>query len=220
MITPPNTGLGKIAMSNGHELVRFKDALSVPCVIRLVPLAFSDYGIGLSIGPEKANPKVQARDARAMGLKTSQKTGLVKYPIPEEVTIDTRAVLSMSQVRLLIKHLEAFVGAATLAPLAEPKLMTAAECAAADKEIEESLVGAKPFGGGVILPGGPAKIYTGAHHGVDMATGPDKTVDAVINRQALQSSEEAVKPDLYSMTQQEWKKAHGLSEDEKKTTGE
>lgn len=160
MITPPNTGLGKVAMSKGRELVRFKDALNVPCVVQSVTLAYSENGLGIAIGAEKAKPKLQARDAKALGIKTVQKTGFVAFPVPDEVSFDTRAVLSFDQVRELIRHLEAFVGVGRLTPLPIAVPMTAKEAAAADRYIEESLVGAKRFGSGVILPGGPTKVYT------------------------------------------------------------
>lgn len=118
MITPPNTGLGKVAKSpRGLQLVRFKDALNVTCLVQSVTLAYSENGIGLAIGAEKASPKVQARDARAMGLNTSQKTGLVKYPVPEEVTFDTRAVLTREQVLRLILHLNGWLVNGKLDPL-------------------------------------------------------------------------------------------------------
>jgi hypothetical protein len=119
MITPPNSGLGKVAKSSrGLELVRFKDALGVPCVVQSVTLAYSENGLGIAIGAEKAKPKLQARDARALGIKTVQKTGFVAFPVPDEVSFDTRAVLTRRQAELLVLHLNAWLyGGGTLVPI-------------------------------------------------------------------------------------------------------
>lgn len=140
MITPPPAGLGKVAKSSrGLELVKFKDALGVSCVLQSVTLAYSEYGTGLAIGAEKASPKVQARDARAMGLNTSQKTGLVKFPVPEEVTFDTRAVLTREQVKRLVEHLNGWLAHTTLGPLISPVPMTVAESVRLDEAQDKAL---------------------------------------------------------------------------------
>jgi hypothetical protein len=118
MITPPTNGLGKVAKSSrGLELVRFKDALGVPCVVQSVTLAYSENGMGIAIGAEKAKPKLQARDAKALGIKTVQKTGFVAFPFPDEVTFDTRAVLTRRQVLELVRHLRGWLYSSSMEKL-------------------------------------------------------------------------------------------------------
>lgn len=110
MNTPekPAETLGKFARARGgKELVRFKDVLGNVCTIETTPGhgGVAIGGFSVRIGVEKAIARIQARDARARGMTTTQKTGLIKYPIPEEVQIDTAAVLARNQVAELIELL-------------------------------------------------------------------------------------------------------------------
>lgn len=100
----PVVTLGKIARArSGQELVKFKDVLNNPCILQTVSTTYGVAGVGsIRIGLEKAAPKIQAQDAKALGLSTSQKTGLIKYEVPPEVRIETSVVLARNQVEDLV----------------------------------------------------------------------------------------------------------------------
>lgn len=115
MNTPekPAVPLGKFARARGgKELVKFKDVIGNPCVLETMNIAFGNGS--LRLGLEKAQPKIQALDARALGIGTSQKTGLIKYEVPPEVRIDVSVVLSRNQVADLVSLLTHWIAHGTL----------------------------------------------------------------------------------------------------------
>ena len=50
-----------------------------------------------------------ASDASKYNIETTETTGWIPYPIPEEVSINTRMHLSVKQVKKLIPILQRFV---------------------------------------------------------------------------------------------------------------
>lgn len=133
MNTPekPAETLGKFARARGgKELVKFKDVIGNACVVETMNLAFGNAS--LRIGLEKAQPKIQALDARAIGMSSTQKTGLIKYPIPEGVRIDTTMVLAPNQVAGLVQVLLHWLKHGTIDPngiTPSGSILSGADCA-------------------------------------------------------------------------------------------
>ena len=101
--------LGEIEQdSRGWEYIAFKDRYDHPCSLRVSSLAdYAEPGTSaLWIGSDDARPQVMAREAHLVLVKTEDKVGWVPYPIPDNVSLRTRAHLSREQVEALIGHLE------------------------------------------------------------------------------------------------------------------
>jgi hypothetical protein len=106
------TRLGAIKRTlRGFEYVQFADRYGVMCSLQASSLADSEKpgASALWIGPDEPNPKVMARDAADVGVKTDQTTGWVPYDLPFQVSTTTRAHLDREQVQALICHLQAWL---------------------------------------------------------------------------------------------------------------
>ena len=64
---------------------------------------------GIWLGVDFANPVIMASDAKKLGIETSEKTGLINFPVPEQVQFTTRMQLNREQVRALLPILKKFV---------------------------------------------------------------------------------------------------------------
>ena len=97
--------------SRGFEIIKFRDRYDVPCSLQMSSLAdFEQPGISaVWIGTDTAQPKVMAREAAQVGVKTTETTGWVDYPIPDQVSLNTRAHMDRTQVKALIDHLQAWL---------------------------------------------------------------------------------------------------------------
>lgn len=90
----------------GFAIRHFTDRYGSQCSIQESSIA-TEYAIWLGI--DDPQPKVMARDAASVGVKTEQSVGWVPYPIPESVQINTRMHLTRAQVRKLLPVLQHFV---------------------------------------------------------------------------------------------------------------
>ncbi len=101
MNTP--TALGPLEKtSHGFEIVKFKEANGEECSIQQSSAAEDDF---IWLGIVDANPQVLASQAHKFGVQTSETTGWVKYPVPEDVLMSTRMHLNRVQVENLISVL-------------------------------------------------------------------------------------------------------------------
>ena len=90
----------------GFHLVEFIDKYGSECSLQKSSLATED---AIWFGINDANPQLMAYDAKKLGIKTEQNSGWVKYPIPDEVLLNTRMHLTQEQVKKLIPYLQRFV---------------------------------------------------------------------------------------------------------------
>lgn len=104
--------LGKQKKSGrGFPLVKFKDYYKVPCSIQASSLAlYQQPGTSaIWLGVDDAQPRVLASKAAELGVETTETTGWVPFPIPDDVFISTRMHLDRKQVKALIGHLQAWL---------------------------------------------------------------------------------------------------------------
>jgi hypothetical protein len=95
----------------GFEIVRFADRNGSPCSLQVSSLAdYAEPGTSaVWLGPEDADPKVMASQAKSLGIQTAESTGWVPYPIPKSVLLNTRVHLSRGQVSDLIEYLRSWL---------------------------------------------------------------------------------------------------------------
>jgi hypothetical protein len=97
--------------ARGFEIVEFVDRYGHKCSLQQSSCADSDVP-GAScvwLGPSSAEPIVMASQAASVGVKTNVTEGWVPYPIPEQVSLNTRAHLGEEQVKALIVSLQRWV---------------------------------------------------------------------------------------------------------------
>lgn len=100
--------LGKLEHTQrGFETIEFKDHYNHPCALTMSSLAeYEQPGISaVWLGPTEAKPLILASHASKFGVKTSETSGWVDYPIPDEVLLTTQMHLNRKQVEALIGHL-------------------------------------------------------------------------------------------------------------------
>ena len=99
------SALGKKTKTcRGFELVEFKDDYGAECSLQQ-----SSAGIRIWLGVDDPDPKVLATQATSFGVKTTETTGWVPYPIPKEVLLTTRMHLNLRQTKALIRRLQRWV---------------------------------------------------------------------------------------------------------------
>lgn len=99
-----NKHIGKLTKTiRGFPRREFKDYDDTPCHLQISSIATEDC---LRLGLDEANPLVLASKADSVGVKTSETTGWVKYPLPSQVFISTSIHLSRSQVERLATTLQ------------------------------------------------------------------------------------------------------------------
>ncbi len=90
----------------GFGIIKFKDIYGAECSLQKSSLADED---AIWFGTDDADPKVLAFEAASVGIKTTETTGWIPYPIPSNVLLSTRMHLGRNQVKKLLPHLEKFV---------------------------------------------------------------------------------------------------------------
>lgn len=89
----------------GFSIVNFKDRYDVECSLQKSSLATENC---IWLGCNEANPQIMASRIMEGGV------GWVKYPIPDDVLINTRMHLTQDQVKELIPILQKFVNTGEL----------------------------------------------------------------------------------------------------------
>lgn len=90
----------------GFSVIGFTDHYGAECTIQKSSLASED---AIWFGIQDADPKIMASQAAAYGVSTEETCGWVKYPIPDEVSLNTRMHLTRDQVEILLPFLQRFV---------------------------------------------------------------------------------------------------------------
>ena len=92
--------LKKTETCRGFELIKFTDIYNIPCSLQKSSFAAED---AVWFGVDEPDPQILASKVKE-GL-----TGWVKYPIHEDVFINTRMHLTREQVADLLPYLQRFV---------------------------------------------------------------------------------------------------------------
>ena len=90
----------------GFTLIEFSDRYDNDCSMQDSSLATES---AIWFGINDGNPQIMASKASQFGIETTETTGWIPYPIPEEVILHTRMHLSREQVEELIPILQNFV---------------------------------------------------------------------------------------------------------------
>lgn len=106
MKTPPTLGVVESTL-RGFPIIYFKDKYGVSCSLQMSSLAeYEQPGVSaVWLGVVDTQPKVMAKEAYAVGVKTEETVGWVPFPIPDQVLISSRMHLDRNQVESLICHL-------------------------------------------------------------------------------------------------------------------
>lgn len=91
--------------NRGFALIEFTDDYGEGCSLQKSSAAEDDF---IWLGIDDPKPIVLATAAHRLGVQTSETTGWVPYPIPDEVSIHTRMHLSREQAKELAKLLHKF----------------------------------------------------------------------------------------------------------------
>jgi len=83
----------------GFTFYEFKDSNGVPCSIQ----KSSSVDDKIWLGVDNANPQILASETPQGG------TGWVSYPVPENVSMNTRMHLDIDQAKMLIPILKKFI---------------------------------------------------------------------------------------------------------------
>jgi hypothetical protein len=95
----------------GWPLGKFTDRYGAGCSIQDSSLATEDC---IWLGVDDADPKVMASKAAWVGVQTNETTGWVPYPVPAEVSLNTRMHLTRGMAVSLIEVLKRFVENGTI----------------------------------------------------------------------------------------------------------
>ena len=94
----------------GFAFYEFKDMYGAECKLHKSSAALTD---AIWLGVKDANPQIMVSDAFKMGLPSELyshiKGGWIKYPIPQEVSLNTQMHLSRPMTQRLIEVLQQFV---------------------------------------------------------------------------------------------------------------
>lgn len=95
----------------GFPVVRFLDCYDVPCSLQCSSLAlWPEPGTSaIWLGVDNVQPMVLASKAASVGIKTTETTGWVPFPLPSEVALNNRMHLNREQVKALIGHLQSWL---------------------------------------------------------------------------------------------------------------
>lgn len=89
----------------GFRYYEFEDRNGHKCTLQKSSVATENC---IWLGLEDADPQCLHGDARKLGVATNKTSGWVKYPIPEEVSLNTRMHLTQEQAGVLAKQLAIF----------------------------------------------------------------------------------------------------------------
>jgi hypothetical protein len=94
----------------GFMFASFNDANGVECSIQESSAMCCDEKEGsyLWLGVDDANPQIMASQAHKFGVQTTETTGWVPYPVPNEVSMTTRMHLTQRQIKKLLPLLKHF----------------------------------------------------------------------------------------------------------------
>ena len=92
--------------NRGFGYFEFLDRYGVKCSIQHSSLATED---AIWFGADDPNPRILAEASGTTSDVPGQKVGWVKYPLPNEVLLNTRMHLTRDQVRELLPILQRFV---------------------------------------------------------------------------------------------------------------
>jgi hypothetical protein len=112
----------------GFELIEFKDYYGVPgsCSLQQSSIILGETDAdwakaykhpgssGVWFGLNDVAPRIMASKAAAHGVKTTETTGWVPFPVPEDVLFNTRFHLDRNQVESLVAHLQAWLKTGSL----------------------------------------------------------------------------------------------------------
>ncbi len=88
----------------GFELIEFYDTNNQVCTVQQSSIASENR---IWLGLKTASPSVMKTDAQRMGLSLDgDATGWMDYPIPDEVSLNTRMHLNREQVQDLVLKLQ------------------------------------------------------------------------------------------------------------------
>lgn len=89
----------------GWPRIDFKDCYEHECSIQKSSIATVD---AIWFGINEANPQILAKDADKINPDTGEKTGWIKFDVPDEVLMTTRMHLTQRQVADLLPILSHF----------------------------------------------------------------------------------------------------------------
>lgn len=112
--------------NRGFALGEFVDRYGAKCSIQKSSLATEDC---IWLGVDEVEPQIMARDAMALGRSDllnppsdpERHNGWVKYPIPEEVSLNARMHLTREMVAELLPQLQNFVKTGYLKAPSKPR---------------------------------------------------------------------------------------------------
>jgi hypothetical protein len=112
----------------GFDRVEFVDQYGAECSIQQSSAMRGDepFGAGsamLWIGPNDANPRILASKAKELGVRTTETTGWIPYPLSDEVMMTTRMHVDREQVAELVLFLTRWL---ETGKLSEPDATTTA----------------------------------------------------------------------------------------------
>lgn len=100
------TIMEKKKTDRGFDKIEFTDIDNQKCSLQKSSI---DKGDLIWFGVHKPNPVIMASKAKQLGVSTTETTGWVDYPIPDDVLLSTRMHLSREQVAELLPVLKKFV---------------------------------------------------------------------------------------------------------------
>ena len=110
--------------SRNFRFYEFKDSYGFDCTIQKSSLATSDC---IWLGLQSASAKVLHGDATRLGIDHDKTCGWVDYPIPEEVSLNTRMHLTREQAGDLSRMLAYFSSVGELPRMAPGQPFTTLE---------------------------------------------------------------------------------------------
>ena len=90
----------------GFEITEFEDTYGAKCSLQMSSSAMEDK---VWFGVNDADPKIMVSKAKEHGLEPQGDSGWMKYPVPEDVLLNTRMHLNREQVEELLPYLKRFV---------------------------------------------------------------------------------------------------------------
>jgi len=102
----------------GFQLIKFTDHYGFDCSLQKSSLASED---AIWIGVDDPKPRVMSSEAASVGVETTQTTGWVIYPIPQNVLLTTRMHLTRNNVKELLPLLQHFADTGELPSESKPQ---------------------------------------------------------------------------------------------------
>lgn len=91
----------------GFEITEFEDTYGAKCSLQMSSSAMENK---IWFGVNDADPQIMASLAHQHGIEVKgEVSGWVEYPIPNEVSLNTRMHLNVEQVEKLLPYLKRFI---------------------------------------------------------------------------------------------------------------